>query len=338
MAGLRQYVVFRLLLTPLMVLILLTMVFLILRVLPGDPVRASVGPKVPEEYVERIRHELGLDKPLYQQYIDYVIGLLHGDFGKSLITRRSFKEELMDRFAASLELAICSMVVAMPLGMSMGYLGATRKGRPLDHLSRVLGVASYAIPVFWLGVILQLVFGIWLRALPVTGGAPPTVKFRIPKITGLMLVDSLVAGDVDAFLTTLEHMVLPSLTLGFVISGIINKVARNAMIEILSEDYVTAARARGIPELRVRLRYGLRNALIPILTIAGLQFALLLGGAVLTESTFSYSGLGTYLRDAVLSRDYTVVQAAVTLYAVIVALVNLVVDLVYAFLDPRIRY
>ncbi|RLF22889.1 MAG: ABC transporter permease, partial [Thermoprotei archaeon] len=272
------------------------------------------------------------------QYIDYIVGLLHGDFGKSLITRRSFKEELLSRFAASLELALCSMLVAIPLGLSLGYLGATRRGSSLDHISRLLGVASYSIPVFWLGVILQLIFGIWLGIFPVTGGAPPSIKFRVPRITGMVMLDSLLSGDIEAFLITVKHMVLPSLTLGFVISGVINKVTRNAMLEVLSEDYVIAAKARGIPDFRIKIKYGLRNALIPILTIAGLQFALLMGGAVLTESTFSYSGLGTYMRDAVLSRDYTVVQAAVTLYAIIVAFVNLVVDIIYALLDPRIRY
>lgn len=336
--SLKRFILVRVFLTPVMVLILFTLIFIILRILPGDPVRVAVGPKLPPEYIEKIKKELGLDKPLWRQYLDCLYGYLHGDFGKSLITRRSFKDELMSRFKASLELTIFSMLIAIPLGFFIGEVGAKNSGKALDHLTRVFTVASYSIPVFWLGVILQLVFGVWLKVLPVTGGPPPQVKFRIHEITGLVTLDCLLNGDIAGFITTIEHMILPAFTLGFVISGVIGRVTRNALLEVMQQDYVVAARARGIPEDRVYGKYIFRNALLPIVTIISLQIALLLGGAVLTETTFDYPGLGTYLKDAILMRDYTIVQAAVTLYAIIVAVINLIVDVIYAFLDPRIRY
>jgi len=336
--SLKKFILTRLFLTPFMVLILLTLVFFILRILPGDPVRVAVGPKLPPEYVKKICHELGLDKPIIVQYFDYLWSLLHGDFGKSLITRRSFANELIDRFKASVELAIASIIVAIPLGLFIGDVSAKYEGSPLAHLARLFTVATYSIPVFWLGIIFQVVFGIWLGILPITGGPPPMVKYSVRAITGFTTLDCLLNGDFIGFAECIRHLILPAVTLGVVISGIIGKVSRNALVEVMHLDYVTAAKARGLPEKIIHDKYIFRNALIPIITIIGLQLALLLGGAILTETTFDYPGLGTYLKDAVLSRDYTVVQAAVTLYAIMVAVISFIVDIIYAFLDPRIRY
>ncbi len=336
--GLKEYIVVRACLTPVMIFILLSLIFIVVRVLPGDPVRAAVGPKLPETYVEMIRHELGLDKPLWQQYIEWFWNLLHGDFGKSIITRRPFADELWSRFKATIELAVAGMIVAIPLGIALGYIGAVNEGSAADHASRVIGVASYAIPVFWLGIMLQLVFGIYLHWLPVTGRPSPVITSEVPTITGFLSIDSIITGHFDVFLELVRHLILPAVTLGFVIAGIINRVTRNSMIEALRSDYVLAAKSRGIPSRRVNLRYGLRNALIPVVTVMGLQMALLMGGAVLTETVFNYPGLGTYLKDAILSKDYTVIQAIVALYAIAVAVINFAVDIVYAFLDPRIRY
>ena len=336
--SLARYIVLRLLTAPILVLLLLTITFIILRVLPGNPVLIILGPKASPEFVKKLEHELGLDKPLYLQYIDFLISAFTGNFGISYHWREPVSVLLWPRLMATIELTIYSTIFALLISIVIAILSA--KSRIFDKFARFYTVATYAIPVFWLGLILQLIFGIYLGWLPTTGRVDPRLLLLYPvkPITGLLTIDALIEGNIPVFIDALKHLILPAVTLGFVISGVMSRTLRHSLIEVLSSDFVRAARARGIPERRILVRYGLRNAILPFITIAGLQVALLLGGAVLTESTFSYPGLGTFLVEAILSRDYNAVQAAIVVYAFIVVIVNTIVDILYALLDPRIRY
>ncbi len=336
--SLTRYVVTRLVSAPILVIILLTIAFIVLRVLPGNPVTVILGPKANPEFVKKVEHELGLDKPLYAQYIDFLINSFTGNFGISYRWRIPVSELIWPRVAATVELTIYSSIIAILLALLVALLSA--KFRMFDRFARFYTVATYAIPVFWLGLILQLIFGVYLGWLPTTGRIDPQVLITHPlhPITGLLTIDALIEGNWPVFIDALKHLILPAITLGFVISGVMSRTLRQAMIEVLFSDYVRAARARGIPENRILINYGLRNAIIPFIIIAGLQIALLLGGAVLTESTFSWPGLGTFLVESILARDYNAVQAAIVIYAFIVVIVNTIVDIVYSLIDPRIRY
>jgi len=330
------YIISRLLLAIPMILILLSVVFVVLRVMPGDPVDAIVGPKAPESVKEKLRHELGLDKPLWEQYVDYLSGLLKGDMGTSLYTHRPVFEEIMDHFPATLELTICSMIVAIVVGIFTGAFGARRRNTPGDVAVRVYGIMIYAFFIPWFAMLLKLVFSVYLKWLPSGSRIEP---WATPKrITGLYLIDSLLTGNIVAFVSAIRHLILPSMTLGLVLSGIFTRMTRGNLIEILRRDFITAARARGIPENRVIYGHALKNALIPIITMFGMEFALLLAGAVLTETSFAWPGIGTFLVERIAYRDYTAVQGVVVFYALLVVLVNLIVDVIYAYIDPRIRY
>lgn len=340
---LRTYVISRILLTIPMIFILLTTVFLVMRVLPGDPVQMHFEKMATPEAVNAMRVQLGLDKPLWAQYIDYVVGLFRGDLGKSMQDYSPVGQQIFSAFPATLELAICSMLIAALIGIFLGVESSKAYNKPKDHVIRVFGIITYAIPVFFLGMILQMIFGVWLHWLPTGGrtapGLEPTgltvsgLHFK----TGLYTVDSLLEGNLFKFGVSLKYLLLPSLALGLVLCGIFIRLTRSSMFETMRLDFVTAAKARGLKETTVTYRYALRNAFLPVLTMVGLQFAMLLGGAVLTETTFSWPGLGRYLVDRINFRDYTAIQGAVVVFGIFVSLVSLAVDLLYAYLDPRIR-
>jgi len=337
MASLRAYILARVLLTVPMVLILLTIVFFIMRVLPGNPVLAMVGMKASEEQIKMLEKELGLDKPLWQQYLDYLWGLLHGDLGRSMIWgRRPVIQEIWDHFPATVELAVAGFTVSVLLGLLTGALAAVKRGTPVDAALRVWGILAYALFIPLLGMFFQLVFGVWLHVFPVAGRKNPLID--VPQITGFYIVDSILAGNPWGVVDALWHLALPSLTLGIVLSGIYTRLVRTSMLEVLGEDFVRALRARGVPEEKILFGHVLKNAFIPVLTMMGLQFALLLAGAVLTETTFSWPGLGTFLVERIEYRDYTTVQGTIVFYALLVSTVSLVVDVIYAYIDPRIRY
>jgi len=337
MVSLRVYIVTRLALTVPMIFILLTLVFVIMRILPGDPVLAIVGMKAPPEQIERLRKELGLDKPLWQQYLDYVLGILRGDLGRSMIWgRRPVIKELWDRFPATLELSIAGFAVSVAIGLLTGVHAAVKPGTRTDVALRVFSIVAYSLFIPLLGMLLQLIFGVYLKLFPVAGRKSPLID--VPNITGLYLVDSILAGSVEGVIDALQHLALPALTLGLVLSGVYTRLVRSSMLDVLGEDFIRALRARGIPEGRVVYVHALKNAFIPILTMMGLQFALLLAGAVLTETTFSWPGIGTFVVERIEYRDYTTVQGTIVFYAVLVAFVSLLVDIVYAYIDPRIRY
>jgi peptide/nickel transport system permease protein len=357
---LRTYIIARIILTIPMIMILLTMVFLLIRVLPGDPVLLHFEKNADPLAVQEMRHQLGLDKPIYIQYFDYLFGLLHGDLGKSMQDYSSIGQQIFSAFPATLELAIYSMVIAAVLGIVLGVQASKAYNKPEDHVIRIFGIVTYAIPVFFLGMIFQMTFGLGLHWFPVGQRFDPTLQppeglnlnFQSPflvglfssllkignlHITGLYTIDSLLDGNIFKFTESLRYLFLPSLTLGLVLSGVFIRLTRSNMFETLRLDFVTAARARGLKENKVTYSYALRNAFLPVLTMMGLQFAALLGGAVLTETTFSWPGLGRFLVDRINFRDYTAIQGAVIVFGIFVSIVSLVVDLLYAYLDPRIR-
>ncbi|MCD6420812.1 MAG: ABC transporter permease [Thaumarchaeota archaeon] len=341
MASLKAFLIARVLVLIPTVLLLVSLVFFIMRVMPGDPVVAIVGMKAPPERVMELRKALGLvDEagnpiPLPLQYLNYLAKLFQGDFGRSLIWgRRPVLVEIMEHLPATVELAISGFIVSIVLGILLGTIGGWRGGKTSSAV-KIYSAVTYALFIPWIGMIFQLLFSVWLGALPVGGRIDPGLE--PPSITGLYLVDSLITGKWDSFLSALKHLILPSLTLGLVISGVFSRVTRTSVEEIMRQDFVVAARARGIPERRIMLHV-LKNAFIPIMTMMGLQLALLMTGAILTETTFSWPGMGTFLLERIEYRDYTTVQGTVVFFAIIVSVVNLLVDVLYAYIDPRIRY
>ncbi len=334
--ALKYYIITRIILAIPMMFILLAIIFFVLRIMPGDPVMAILGGKAPAHVIERLRHELGLDKPILVQFVDYLGKLFKGDMGKSTLTGRPVWDEIMERFPATLELTIFAMIVAIAIGVIWGAEAARKKDRAVDVSARVFAILMYAIPVFWLGLMMQLVFGISLRWFPIAGRISPVTDIK--PITGLYLLDSLITGNWEAFKDVFMHLVLPGTTLGLVISSIFLRMVRNNTVLMYSQDFVRAARARGIKERVVLYRHALKNALVPIMTMMGLQFALLLGGAVLTETTFSWPGLGSYLVMKIRYRDFPAIQGTVVFFAMIVIIVSIVIDIINALIDPRVRY
>ncbi|MDK2464033.1 MAG: ABC transporter permease [Candidatus Korarchaeota archaeon] len=337
MASLRAYVLTRILLTIPMIFILLTVVFLVMRVLPGNPVIAMVGMKASEEQIRQLMHQLGLDKPLWRQYLDYLSKVLRGDLGNSMIWgRRPVIDEIMDHFPATIELTISGFAVSVLLGIVTGTAAGLRRGTGLDLAMRVYSIVVYALFIPWLGMMLQYVFGVKLGWFPVGGRIGPMMEPE--HVTGLYVLDSILTLNWGSLASALRYLTLPSLTLGVVLSGVYTRLVRTSLSEVLEQDFIRAARSRGVSERVVLFRHALKNAFIPILTMMGLQFALLLAGAVLTETTFSWPGMGTFLMERIIYRDFTTVQGTIVFYALFVALVSLLVDLIYAYIDPRIRY
>jgi peptide/nickel transport system permease protein len=319
-----------------MIWILFTIVFIVLRIIPGDPALLHFEKNVDPAYLEAYKAKLGMNVSPLEQYLNALGGLLVGNFGLSMQDFSPVTLNIMQRFPGTLELTIYSMLFAVILGVALGVFSSKRYDRPADHGIRLFGIVTYAIPVFFLGMVLQYIFGIWLRVLPVNGQwdnhyTPP------PYVTGMYTFDSILALNPYDFIIAFEHILLPSITLGTVLCGIFIRLTRTNMLETLRMDFVVAAEARGLPEGMVTYGYALRNAFLPIMTMIGLQFAALLAGAVLTETTFNWYGLGTYLVTCINQRDYTGIQGAVVFFGILVSLVTLVMDLLYAWLDPRIR-
>jgi peptide/nickel transport system permease protein len=337
-SSLRDYVLTRLVLAPLMLWLITTLVFLLLRATPGDPVDALLGPRAPQAAKEELRQQLGLNQPVWRQYLDYMGSLLRLDLGKSLTSQGQSVWEIIQKFfPATVELALYSLAIALVVGIAIGIVSASRPNTPLDLGGRLFGILTYSIPMFWLGMLLQLVFSVQL------GWFPLGTRFPIPMPapegwTGLYTVDSLLHGNLPQFFTALYYLALPCLTLGILISGIFERIVRVNLKQTLRSDYVEAARARGIPESRILIAHALKNALIPVITILGLTLASLLGGAILTEVTFSWPGLANRLYKAIAQRDYPTVQGIVVFFAAIVAIASILIDILNAAIDPRIRY
>ena len=306
-----------------------------LRMIPGDPARLLLGEYATQEDLARLRGQMGLDRSYPVQYGIYLAGLLQGDLGNSLRNGAAVTEEIAPRLMATLELAVAAMLIASLVGIAAGVISSVKQFSAWDYGSMVLALVGVSMPIFWLGLMLMYVLAVMFPVMPMMGrigmGSEPDV------VTGLMLIDTLVAGELGDFLDALHHLVLPAVTLATVPMAIVARITRSAMLEVLNKDYVRTARAKGMSEAVVVLRHALRNAFLPIVTVLGLNLGLLLGGAVLTETIFSWPGLGRYVVDSLMARDYAAVQGCILVFAALMAVINLIVDLVYVLLDPRIR-
>ena len=303
-----QYIIRRLLLTVPVVIGVSIIVFSIIRLLPGDPARALAGVNATPEFIEQVREQYGLNDPIHIQYWNFVSSMVQGDLGTSTFSNRPVTTEIRERFPRTLVLASVSLLLATVIGVSAGIVSATRRNSLFDNASMLVALVGVAAPVFWLALMLQLLFAVQLRVLPATG------------------------------MGGIEHLILPSITLGMASAALMARITRSSVLDVLRQDFITTARAKGVSERMVIYKHALKNALIPVVTVLGLQFGILLGGAVLTETVFAWPGVGRLLVDAILRRDYPVVQGTVMLLAFLFVIINLVVDIIYAFLDPRIHY
>jgi len=311
--------------------------FSFIRMLPGDPVALLSGERVmsPERHAE-ISHALGLDRPIIVQYLDYLSGIVTGDFGTSIVTKEPIARSFFTLFPATLELSTCAIIFAVVLGIPAGIFAALRRGSPYDQAIMGSALVGYSMPIFWWGLLLIILFAGILQWTPVSGRI--SLMFFFPERTGFMLIDSLLSGQAGAFKSAVSHLVLPTIVLGTVPLAVIARQTRSAMLEVLGEDYVRTARAKGLSTYRIVGVHALRNALIPVVTTIGLQVGALLAGAILTETIFSWPGIGKWMVDSVFKRDYPVIQGGLLLIAGIIMLVNLSVDVLYGLINPRIRH
>lgn len=338
-ASLRNFLITRILLTIPMVLILITMVFIIMRILPGDPIRSQLGPKVSEAQAQALRERLGLNRPLIVQYVDFVGNMVTFNFGNALTQgERPIRDELAERLPATLELTIPAMTFTALVGVLGGAVAARYRKTWVDYALRLFSIAIYSMPVFFLGLLFQIIFSVRIPLFPIAGRMDSLLLTSFESPTNFYVLDAILTRNWPALKSALEHLVMPALTLGLVLCGPYIRLTRVNMIEILQTDFIIAGRARGLPENRLVFKHALRNTLIPIMTLIGLEFAILLAGAVLTETTFSWPGMGRYLVERIALRDYTAVQSVIGVFAMFVAGIMLVMDVLYAFIDPRIRY
>ncbi len=331
------YLVRRLLLATLAIFGVLVITFFLSHVIPGDPVAAILGQQARQEVIDEMRHKLGFDRPIYEQFVIYVDRLAHGDLGNSIATHRPVLQDLKEFFPATIELATTAILIGATAGLVVGIVSAVARGTWLDHATRFFSLIGLSMPVFWLGLIVLLIFYFWLGILPGQGQLDIFVS-RPPRVTGLIITDSLIAGDFAALANALHHLILPALVLGSHALVGIARITRASMLEVLGQDYVKVARSKGLTERTVIFRHALKNALLPIITVIGIYYGGLLEGAVLTETVFAWPGLGRYATSAILSQDFAAIMGATVLIALVFSLANLVVDLAYGLLNPKIRY
>jgi dipeptide transport system permease protein len=313
------------------------LVFVLVRLIPGDPIETMAG----ERGIDPVRHaqlrqDYGFDRPVLVQYGLYLSRLLHGDLGRSVVTHEPVIREFQSLFPATIELSLCAIVFALCLGLPAGIIAAVRRNSIFDHGVMGLSLTGYSMPIFWWGLLLILLFSVQLGLTPVSGRI--AVQYFVEPVTGFLLLDSLIAGDKGAFRSALSHLVLPAIVLGTVPLAVIARMTRSAMLEVLGEDYIRTARAKGLSPMRVIAVHGLRNALIPVVTVIGLQVGVLFTGAILTETIFSWPGVGKWLIEGINRRDYPVLQGGTLLIGAVVMTVNLLVDLTYGLINPRIRH
>jgi peptide/nickel transport system permease protein len=311
-------------------------VFFLSHIVPGDPARLAAGPQARQEQVESVRREYGLDKPVVEQYLIYMKNLFRGDLGKSLQSRRPVMEDLVDYFPATLELTLVAILIAFLGGIGLGIISAVRKNSFGDHIARILSLIGVSMPVFWLGIVLVLIFYRGLGWLPFGGRLNPALT-PPSRITGLYLLDSLITGNLRVFASASAYLVLPAVTLALGSLAVVSRMTRSSLLEVLQEDYIRTARAKGLRERAILTRHAFKNSMIPILTITGLQFGALLGGAFLVEVIFAWPGLGTYAMKAIMFLDYNGIVGVTILTALLFMLTNLIVDILYVVVDPRLR-
>lgn len=310
-----------------------------IHLLPGDPCASILGEHTTPDKLAACQHGLGLDEPLWQQYLDYMNGVLHGDFGTSATTRVPVLDSFITRFPATVELSLMAMTIAVGVGIPLGVAAAKRAGTTFDNFATVTSLIGISIPIFFLGLLLSYIFGVWLHWLP-TAGRYDLRQYNFDGAgTNFLLWESLVIDrDIPKFLDVVRHLILPAVALATIPLAVIARITRSTTLEVLNEDYVRTARAKGLTDRRINDRHILRNAMLPISTVIGLQMGLLLGGAVLTETIFAWGGVGTWLFEAAQDKDFVVIQSGTLILATLFVLVNLAVDVGYAYLNPRIRY
>jgi peptide/nickel transport system permease protein len=311
-------------------------VFFMVRAIPGDPAQIILGQQATQEQVQQLRVQMGLDKPVIVQYALFVRGAITGDLGESIVTGRPVTTELLARLPATLELTAFAMLVAVLVGVPVGVISAVKQYSILDKVTSVLALAGISMPIFWLAMILIVIFGVKLELLPFPGRLSSGVS--IQAFTGLVLVDSLLTGNFAGFWDGLKHLIMPALALATIPMAVIMRMTRSSMLEVMGEDYVRTARAKGVMPWRVVFKHALRNAMLPTVTVIGLQVGLLMGGAIITETIFSWPGVGQIAYASIYRRDYAMIQGVVLYGALLFVLVNLLVDILYAVLDPRVRY
>jgi len=311
-------------------------VFFMVRAIPGDPAQIILGQQATQAQVQQLRENMGLDKPIFVQYGLFLKDALRGDLGDSIVTGRPVTTELMVRLPATFELTTFAMLIAVLVGVPVGVIAAVRQYSLLDKVTSVLALTGISMPIFWLAMILVVIFGVNLELLPFPGRLDPTTG--ITSITGLVLVDSLLTLNFAGFWDGLLHLIMPALALATIPMAVVMRMTRSSMLEVMNEDYVRTARAKGVIPWRVIVKHALRNAMLPTITVIGLQVGLLMGGAIITETIFSWPGIGLYAYNSISARDYASIQGVVLYGALLFVLINLVVDILYAILDPRVRY
>ncbi|AJE50678.1 MULTISPECIES: ABC transporter permease [Paenibacillus] len=311
-------------------------VFSIIHAIPGDPAETILGDKATEQSKQALREQLGLDKPWLQQYGTYLSELARGDLGDSIRTRQPIAREMVPYLAATLELTVASMFFAVVVGMNAGIVSAWKRNSWFDYVSMVIALVGVSMPIFWLGLMEQWIFANKLHWLPSIGRM--NSRDPVEAVTHLAVIDAFIGGRMDQVWTVIKHLILPSIALGTIPMAVIARITRSSMLEVMDADYIRTARAKGLASFQVVYKHALKNAAIPVLTVIGLQTGSLLGGAVLTETIFAWPGIGRYIFEAISSRDYPVIQSGILIIAFLFVIINLIVDLLYAVLDRRIRY
>ncbi|HEX9076499.1 MAG TPA: ABC transporter permease [Anaerolineae bacterium] len=312
------------------------LVFGFVRMIPGDPATIMLGERATPANIARVREQLGLTKPIYEQYWIFLSNALQGNLGTSVLRQEPVTQEIIRRFPATIELALSAILIALIVGIPAGIISAIRRGSWFDTISMLVALTGVSMPIFWLGLMLVFFFSVVLHILPTGGRLDSGTNFAAT--TNLLLIDTLFSGDIDLFFQSLRHLVLPAVALGTIPMAIIARMTRSSMLEVLSQDYIRTAHAKGLKESSVVVRHALRNAWLPVITVVGLQVGRLLSGAILTETVFSWPGIGRWLVDAIYTRDYPIVQGVTLFIAIIFVGVNLIVDLLYAWVDPRIKF
>ncbi|WP_421383945.1 ABC transporter permease [Bacillus salacetis] len=331
-----QYTIRRLLQLIPVLLGMTFIVFMIIRAIPGDPAQTILGQQATKEAVSALRAQLGLDNPWYVQYFEYLAGLFQGDLGESIRTKSAVASEIWPYLAATFELAIVAIIIAVVIGVNAGIISAWFQNSWFDYTAMILALIGVSVPIFWLGLMGQWIFGIQLDILPTTGRE--NIRNPVDAITNLYILDTLIQGEFNKLGAVIQHLILPGLALATIPMAIIARMTRSSMLEVMRSDYIRTARAKGLKMFLVVYKHSLKNAVIPVLTVIGLQMGLLLGGAILTETIFGWPGIGRYIYDAISYRDYPVIQSGILVVATIFVTINLIVDLLYAAVDPRIKY
>jgi len=310
--------------------------FALIHLAPGDPVRTMLGQHATQQEIDDISAKYGLDQPLYVQYFIWLGDVLQGDLGRSILSHEQVTTEIASRFPNTVELAIAAMIFAIIIGVVAGIISATKQYSVADYSVMGLALFGISMPVFWLGIMLMMIFGVFLGWLPIGGRIDLLLPFQ--RITGFMVIDSIITGNGAALISVLRHLILPAIALGTIPMAIIARTTRSSMLEVLRQDFIRTERAKGLSEFKVIYKHAIRNAMVPVVTVIGLNFGLLLSGAILTETVFSWPGVGRLVVDAVYARDYPLVIGCILVFALVFVIVNLITDILYTYIDPRIHY